>query len=381
MRILVTGAKGFIGRNLCSELNNIKYGRVKTYDIDNKDMEIYEYDLDSPSELLDQYCQKTDFIFHLAGVNRPVDSSEYMTGNYGFTSVLLDTLKKHNNKCPIMLSSSIQAELANDYGKSKKAGEELLIAYSKETDANVLIYRFPNIFGKWCKPNYNSVVATFCYNIANDLPIQINDRNTVINLNYIDDVVAELIAALQGNANKEGDFCRVSILYSKSVGEIADLIYSFKAMQENGVIPDMADLFVKKLHATYTSYMPLDKLKYPLFMNVDSRGSFSEFIRSTGMGQISVNITKPNIIKGNHWHHTKIEKFLVVSGKGIIRFKRYNSDEIVEYTVSGDKLEVLDIPAGCSHNIENIGDTDLVTIMWANEIFDSEHPETYHLEI
>lgn len=369
MKILVTGAKGFIGKNLIAELKNRKY------------MDIFEYDMDTDQALLDQYCKETDFVFHLAGVNRPKDQSEFMEGNFGFTSTLLATLSGYKNNCPLMISSSIQAQLDNPYGKSKKAGEDLLYRYSKETGAEVLVYRFPNVFGKWCRPNYNSAVATFCHNIANDLPITVNDPTVVMNLVYIDDVVEELINALEGKENKVGDFCEVPVVHTITLGEIVHLIYSFKKSREERTIPDMSDAFTKKLYSTYLSYLPEDKFSYELKMNVDNRGSFTEFIRTSERGQVSVNISKPGITKGNHWHHTKNEKFLVVSGKGVVRFRKIGCDKIIEYFVSGEKMEVVDIPTGYTHNIENLGDTDMVTIMWANESFDPERPDTYFLEV
>jgi UDP-2-acetamido-2,6-beta-L-arabino-hexul-4-ose reductase len=369
MKILVTGAKGFIGKNLITELKNRKY------------TDIFEFDLDTDPILLNKFCKESDFVFHLAGVNRPKDQSEFMEGNFGFTSILLDLLRKYKNICPIMLSSSIQAELDNPYGNSKKSGEKLLINYGKETGAKALIYRFPNVFGKWCRPNYNSVVATFCHNIANDLPITVNDPSVVMNLVYIDDVVNELINALEGKENRKVEFCEVSVVHSITLGEIADLIYSFKKSRGERSIPDMSDELTKKLYSTYLSYLPKEKFSYELMMNIDSRGSFTEFIKTHDRGQISVNISKPGITKGNHWHHSKNEKFLVVSGKGVIRFRKIDSDEIIKYFVSGDKMEVVDIPTGYTHSIENIGDTDMVTIMWATEIFEPEKPDTYYLEV
>ena len=304
-----------------------------------------------------------------------------MEGNFGFTSALLNALKKYKNNCPVMISSSIQAELDNPYGKSKKAGEELLFEYSKETGAKVLIYRFPNVFGKWCRPNYNSAVATFCHNIAHDLPIAVNDPSVVMKLVYINDVVNELISALECKENRCGDYCEVPIVHTITLGEIVELIYSFKKSREERSVPDMSNAFTKKLYSTYLSYLPEDQFSYELKMNVDNRGSFTEFIKTPDRGQVSVNISKPGITKGNHWHHTKNEKFLVVSGKGVIRFRKIDSDEVLEYCVSGDKMEVVDIPTGYTHNIENLGDTDMVTIMWANEPFDPEKPDTYYLEV
>lgn len=369
MKILITGAKGFIGKNLIAELKNRKYSVI------------YEYDMDIDLSSLDEYCKDTNFVFHLAGVNRPQEQSEFMEGNFGFTSTLLDTLKKHGNACPVMISSSIQAELNNPYGKSKKAGEDLMFDYSKETGAKVLVYRFPNVFGKWCRPNYNSAVATFCHNVAHGSPITVNDPSVVMNLVYIDDVVEELINALEGNENRSGDFCEVPVVHTLTLGEIVDLIYSFKKSREERSIPNMADEFTKKLYSTYLSYLPEDKFSYELKMNIDNRGSFTEFIKTPDRGQVSVNISKPGITKGNHWHHTKNEKFLVVSGKGVIRFRKIDFDEVIEYFVSGEKMEVIDIPTGYTHNISNLGDTDMVTIMWANEPFDPEKPDTYYLEV
>lgn len=369
MKILVTGAKGFVGKNLTAELKNQKYA------------DILEYDIDTDPSLLDTYCKEADFVFHLAGINRPKEHSEFMEGNFGFTLTLLDSMKKHSNTCPIMISSSTQAAFDNPYGKSKKAGEDLMFAYGKESGAKIMVYRFPNVFGKWCRPNYNSAVATFCNNIANDLSIQVNDRSVVMNLVYIDDVVEELLDALNGKENAVGDFCEVSVVYSITLGEIADLIYSFKNSRAECSIPDMSDEFTKKLYSTYLSYLPQDQFSYPLKMNVDNRGSFTEFIKTPDRGQVSVNISKPGITKGNHWHHTKNEKFLVVIGVGVIRFRKVGSNEIKEYHISGDKLEVVDIPPGYTHNIENLGKTDMVTIMWTNEAFNPENPDTYFLEV
>jgi len=369
MKILVTGAKGFIATNLIIELKNKGY------------TDIFEFDIDTDPSILSTYCKEADFVFHLAGVNRPKEQSEFMKGNFDFTSILLNTLKKHSNTCPVMISSSIQAALDNPYGKSKKAGEDLLFAYGKETGAKVLVYRFPNVFGKWCRPNYNSAVATFCHNIAHDLPITVNDRSVVMNLVYIDDVVEELINALNGKENSVGDYCTVPVVHTITLSEIVDLIYSFKKSREERTIPDMSDEFTKKLYSTYLSYLPKDQFSYPLKMNIDNRGSFTEFIKTPDRGQVSVNISKPGITKGNHWHHSKNEKFLVVSGKGVIRFRKVGSDEVIEYYVSGEKLEVVDIPTGYTHSIENMGDTDMVTIMWANEYFNPEKPDTYYLGV
>lgn len=369
MNILVTGALGFVGKNLISELKNHKYS------------DIFEFDIDTDPSLLDVYSSEADFVFHLAGVNRPKEQAEFMEGNFGFTSQLLDTLKKHQNNCPVMLSSSIQAALDNPYGQSKKAGEELLFSYGSQTGAKVLVYRFPNVFGKWCRPNYNSAVATFCSNIANGLPITINDRSTMLSLVYIDDVVEELLRALGGEETRAGAYCAVPVVHSITLGEIVDLLYSFKNSRTDLSIADMSDPFTKKLYSTYLSYLPADQFSYSLKMNSDNRGSFTEFIRTPERGQVSVNISKPGITKGNHWHHTKNEKFLVVSGRGMIRFRHVNSTEIVEYAVSGEKLEVVDIPVGYTHTIQNLGETDMVTIMWANEPFDPLKPDTYYLEV
>lgn len=369
MKILITGSKGFVGKNLIAELKNRGYNSI------------YEFDKDTDKSLLDEFTKDCEFVFHLAGVNRPQNEEEFMQGNFGFTSELLNLLKKHNNKAPILITSSIQAKLDNPYGKSKKAGEDLVFSFGKENGNKTLVYRLPNLFGKWCRPNYNSVIATFCYNIANDLPIKVNDPNVVLTLAYIDDVVEEFINALEDRENRVGEFCGVTKTYTASLGQIAELIYSFKKSREERTIPNMSDEFTKKLYSTYLSYLPKDKFSYELKMNVDNRGSFTEFIKTLDRGQISVNISKPGITKGNHWHHTKNEKFLVVSGKGVIRFRRIDSDEVIEYYVSGDKLEVVDIPPGYTHNIENLGDTDMVTIMWANEPFDKEKPDTYYLEV
>lgn len=381
MKILVTGARGFVGKNLVAELENIKYGKDKTYPL-TQDIEIYEYDIDTDKSMLSEFCKDCDFVFNLAGVNRPETESEFMSGNFGFASELLDELKKNNNTCPVMLSSSTQAALDNPYGKSKKAGEDLFFDYSKKTGAKVLVYRFPNVFGKWCRPNYNSAVATFCNNIANNLPIQVNDRSHKMTLVYIDDVVNELINALCGLETKDGDYCKVPVEYNTTLGEIVDLIYSFKQSREDKSVPDMTEgSFSKKLYSTYLSYLPTDKFSYPLKMNIDNRGSFTEILRTADRGQVSVNISKPGITKGQHWHHTKNEKFLVVSGKGVIRFRKIGEEKVYEYFVSGDKLEVVDIPTGYTHNIENLGDTDMVTVMWCNECFNPDKPDTFFEEV
>lgn len=370
MKILVTGAKGFIGKNLIAELHNRNY------------QDILEYDLDTKEELLDAYCRNAEFVFHLAGVNRPKIQSEFMQGNLGFTSAVLDAMKSNGNTCPIMFASSIQAALNNPYGVSKKAGEDLLFNYAKETGAKVLVYRFQNVFGKWSRPDYNSVVATFCNNIANGLPIQINDPDVLMNMIYIDDVVFELIKSLEGKGNiREDGYCYVKPVYTARVGEIAKIIQTFLTMREELSIPDMSNNFVKKLYSTYLSFLPFDKLCYPLKMNIDKRGSFTEIIRTSDCGQISVNISKPGIIKGNHWHNTKNEKFIVVSGNALINLRKIGSEEIITYHVSGDKLEVVDIPPGFTHNITNEGDKDLVTVIWSNEVFNPALPDTYDLEV
>lgn len=369
MKILVTGAKGFIGKNLIAELNNRKY-----YDI-------YTYDIDTDVSLLEQYTGDCDFVFHLAGINRPQNDADFMNGNYGFTTCLIDGLKKNKNKAPILITSSIQAELENLYGKSKRAGEEALFTYAKENDSKVLVYRLPNVFGKWCRPNYNSAVATFCYNIAHDFEIKVSDPNVIMKLVYIDDVINEFINALEGKANHIDEYCSVPVNYTVKLGKIADLLYSFHESRMQLAIPDQNDEFTKKLYSTYLSYLPEDKFSYPLKMNNDDRGSFTEFIKTSDRGQTSINISKPGITKGNHWHHTKNEKFLVVSGKGLIQFRRIDSEEIISYHVSGDKLEVVDIPPGYTHNIINEGNTDLVTVMWVNEMFDPNKPDTYFLKV
>lgn len=380
MNILVTGAKGFVGKNLCATLQNIAAGKDKSFGI-SADLTVFEYDVDTAPEKLDAWCRDCDFVFHLAGVNRPKDASEYMEGNFGFTGTLLKKLEAHKNACPIMMSSSTQAALDNPYGESKKAGEELLRQYGERTGAKTLIYRFPNLFGKWCRPNYNSVVATFCNNIAHGLQIRIDNPETVLHLAYIDDVVAELIAALQGQEHREGAFCSVQTTHEIKLGALASLLASFHASRAERSVPDMGDALTRKLYATYLSYLPTDAFSYPLERHTDARGSFTEILRTADRGQFSVNVSKPGITKGNHWHHTKNEKFLVVSGTGVIRFRRIDDDEVSEYFVSGEKPEVVDIPTGYTHNIENLGDTDLVTFMWASECFNPDKPDTYFLEV
>ena len=378
MNILVTGAKGFVGKNLVSQLHNIQFGKAKNYPISGEEIKVFEYDVDSDPSELDVYCKQADFVFNLAGVNRPKDPAEFMKGNFGFASTLLDTLRKYNNTCPVMISSSIQAELDNPYGESKRAGENLLFDYAKETGAKVLVYRLPNLFGKWCRPNYNSAVATFCNNIAHDLPIQVNDPSVTMHLVYIDDVVDELIAALSGQEHREGNFCVVPTVHTITLGGIVDLLYSFKEMPRNLEVPNLGDAFTKKLYSTYLSYLPEGKFSYPLGMHVDARGSFTEIIRTADRGQFSVNISKPGVTKGQHWHHTKNEKFVVVSGHGLIQLRKIGTEEVVNFEVSGDKIEVIEMIPGYTHNIINLSDTeDLVTFMWANEAFDPNRPDTY----
>lgn len=389
MKVLITGAAGFVGKNLVAQLNNIKSGKAKHSSLGSS-LVLYEYDRDTDPSMLEEACKEVDFVFHLAGVNRPKNESEFMEGNFGFTSTLLETLKKYNNNCPIMLSSSTQAELDNPYGKSKIAGEEVVRSHFKESDkSKALIYRFPNVFGKWCLPNYNSAVATFCHNVANDLPITINDPSVDMTLVYIDDVVDELVNSLAGSPNRDGELCYVPIKHNVKLGEIVDLIYGFKAQRENLNVPNVTDNgFEKKLYSTYLSYLPTDKFSYPLKMNVDNRGSFTEIIRTPDRGQFSVNVSKPNITKGQHWHHTKNEKFVVVSGKGLIQLRKVGVDEngglhpIQSYYVSGDKIEVVEMIPGYTHNIINLSDTeDMVTFMWANESFNPEKPDTFFEEV
>lgn len=369
MKVLVTGAKGFIGKNLIAELKHRDF------------LEVLECDIETTPEQLEEYTKKCEFVYHLAGVNRPQNEEEFMEGNFGFTSKLLELLEANNNKCPIMISSSIQAALDNPYGKSKKAGEDLIFEYGRKNNVKVLVYRFQNVFGKWCRPNYNSAVATFCHNIARNLPITVNDSSVIMNLIYIDDVIKELVNALEAKENRKDDYCYVEPVYTIKLGEIVELLKSFKASRENLQLPNVNEEFSKKLYSTYLSYLPENGFSYPLTTNIDNRGSFTEMFKTLERGQVSVNISKPGIIKGNHWHNTKNEKFIVVSGKAIIRFRKIDSDRVIEYYVSGEKLEVVDIPVGYTHNIENVGNTDLVTIMWANEVFNPEKPDTYFLEV
>ena len=395
MKILVTGAKGFVGKNLCCALYNLQAGKDRTRQNLHID-EIYEYDLDTPEEKLDEYCEKADFVFHLAGVNRPKDNAEFMQGNFGFSSVLLDTLKRHKNTCPVMLSSSVQATLIgrygqSDYGKSKLAGEELFFSYAQETGTQVFAYRFPNLFGKWCRPNYNSAVATFCSNMANDLPITVNDRNTELELVYIDDLVTEMLDALEGRVHRcdydglnpvpaeSGKYCYVPVSHKETLGHIADLLERFKNQPKTLMMPEIPQgSFEKKLYSTYLSYLPKEKVSFPLKMNTDARGSFTELIRTEKCGQVSVNISKPGITKGEHWHNTKWEFFIVVSGHGLIRERKIGTDEILDFEVSGEKIEAVHMLPGYTHNIINLSDTEpLITVMWANEAFDADHPDTF----
>lgn len=369
MSIVITGANGFIGKNLVTDLEA------------KGQHDIIRITRETSKEQLVQALKKATFVFHLAGINRPQNEEEFMEGNRDFTTAVVSILKEYNSSCPILITSSIQAEQDNAYGQSKRAGEEIIRTYAKETGAQVFIYRLPNVFGKWCKPNYNSAIATFCYNVSRDISITVNDRSVMLNLVYIDDVIMEFEAAMKGMANQVNDFCEISQVYMKKLGEVVDLIYSFKNSREERSIPKMTDPFIKALYSTYLSYLPVDNFSYPLKMNIDHRGSFTEFLRTSDRGQVSINISKPGIAKGNHWHHTKNEKFLVVSGRGVIRFRKIETSEVIEYFVRGEKLEVIDIPVGYTHNIENLGDTDMVTVMWVNELFDPEHPDTMFLEV
>ncbi len=395
MNILITGAAGFVGKNLTAALECIRDGKDRTR-LGLSIGELYLYDIDSPAELLEEAAQKADFVFNLAGVNRPQNQEEFMQGNFGFASTLLDTLKKYRNTCPVMLSSSIQATLVGryaegEYGKSKKAGEELFFDYAAQTGAKVLVYRFPNLFGKWCRPNYNSAVATFCNNIANDLPITVNDPAITLELLYIDDLVDEMLDALEGKEHhcefegvdtvlcENGRYCAAPVSHKVTLGEIVELLHSFKAQPETLLMPQIPHgSFAKKLYSTYLSYLPKDKAIFDLKMNVDPRGSFTELLKTTSCGQISVNISKPGITKGQHWHHTKWEFFIVVSGKGLIQMRKIGSDEVLNYYVSGEKIQAVHMLPGYTHNIINLSDTeDLVTVMWANELFDPQKPDTF----
>ena len=394
MKILVTGSNGFFGRNLVENLKNIRDGKDRTRP-ELKINEIYEYDINNTEADLDQFCSDCDFVFNLAGVNRPKEQTEFMQGNFGFASTLLNTLKKHHNTCPVMLSSSIQATLIgrydSEYGRSKRSGEDLFFNYAEETGLKVFVYRFPNMFGKWCRPNYNSAVATFCNNIANDLPIQINDRSTEMELVYIDDLVDEMICALEDKLhrcdydglalipNKDGRFCYVPVTHKATLGEIADLLYKFHDQPKTLLIPEIPKgSFEKKLYSTYLSYLPKEKIRFSLKMNTDARGSFTELLKTENCGQFSVNISKPGITKGQHWHNTKWEFFIVVSGHGMIQERKIGTDEVLEFEVSGDKIEAVHMLPGCTHNIINLSDTEnLVTLMWANEQFNPEKPDTF----
>ena len=394
MKILITGAAGFVGRNLAENLKNIKDGKNRTRPSLNIE-ELYLYDIDSPIELLEEACEKADFVFNLAGVNRPQNNEEFMRGNFGFASTLLETLKKYNNTCPVMLSSSIQATLIgrydSDYGRSKKAGEDLFFEYGKEKGAKVLIYRFPNLFGKWCRPNYNSAVATFCNNIANDLAITVNDPAVQLELLYIDDLVEEMLDALEGKEHRaefdgintllteNGAFCAAPVTHKVTLGEIVELLDSFKKQSETLVMPEIPEnSFAKKLYSTYLSYLPRDKAIFPLKMNTDPRGSFTELLKTEKCGQFSVNISKPGITKGQHWHNTKWEFFIVVAGKALIQQRKIGTDEVLNFEVSGEKIEAVHMLPGYTHNIINLSETDdLVTLMWANEQFDPNHPDTF----
>ena len=396
MKILVTGAKGFVGKNLCAQLNNIKNGKARNYNVVID--AVYEYDLDNTLEELDAWCSEADFVFNLAGVNRPQNQEEFMQGNFGFASILLDTLKKHENKCPVMLSSSQQASLTgrfgnSEYGRSKKAGEDLFLEYGEETGAKMLIYRFPNLFGKWCRPNYNSAVATFCNAFANDLPYTVNDPSVELELLYIDDLVDEMIACLKGEEHHcefngldvlpqvDGKYCFVPTTHKATLGEIVELLKSFAEQPKTLMVPEIpANSFAKKLYSTYLSYLPKEKVAFPLKMNVDDRGSFTELVHTLNAGQVSINISKPGITKGQHWHNTKFEQFIVVKGHGLIQQRNLNDPEgkVLEWEVNGDKIEAVHMLPGYTHNIINLSDTeDLVTVMYCNEIFNPNKPDTF----
>jgi len=395
MRILVTGAKGFVGKNLCATLYNIRDGKDRTRQ-DLKIDEVFEFDIDTATALLDEYCQKADFVFNLAGVNRPKETSEFMEGNFGFASTLLDTLKKYKNNCPVMLSSSQQASLTgrfgnSEYGRSKKAGEDLFLQYGIENDVEVHVYRFPNLFGKWCRPNYNSAVATFCNNIANDLPIQVNDPAVELELLYIDDLVAEMLDALEGKEHRcefegldvvpkaDGRYCFAPITHKVTLGRIVELLHEFAEQPKTLMIPEIPfNSFEKKLYSTYLSYLPKEKVAFPLKMNVDDRGSFTELVHTLNCGQVSINISKPGITKGQHWHNTKWEFFIVVAGHGLIQERKIGTDEVIEFEVNGDNIQCIHMLPGYTHNIINLSETEnLVTVMYCNEIFDPNHPDTY----
>jgi len=383
VRILVTGAKGFVGKNLCANLRNIREGKDRRFS-ELSIEEVFEYDIDTNPALLDEYCEKADFVFNLAGVNRPKETYEFMEGNFGFASILLDTLKKYKNTCPVMLSSSQQASLSgrfgdSEYGRSKKAGEELFFQYGQESGAKVLVYRFPNVFGKWCRPNYNSAVATFCNAVANDLPYTVNDPNVELELLYIDDLVDEMIEALQGREHRYEQFCYCPITHKATLGEIIELLKQFAEQPNSLMIPEMPEnSFVKKLYSTYLSYLPKEKIAFPLNMNVDERGSFTELLHTLKNGQVSINISKPGITKGQHWHNTKWEFFIVVAGHGLIQERKIGSDEVIEFEVSGENIQCIHMLPGYTHNIVNLSETEnLVTVMYCNEIFNPDKPDTY----
>jgi len=395
MRILVTGAKGFVGKNLCAQLNNIKEGKAKCYGNLTVE-EVFEYDIDSIPEDLERYCKEADFVFNLAGVNRPQNNEDFMKGNFGFASILLNTLRKYGKKAPVMLSSSAQASLTgrfgnSEYGRSKKAGEDLFLQYGQENGVKVLVYRFPNLYGKWCRPNYNSAVATFCNNIANNLPITVNDRAVELELLYIDDLVEEMILALKGQEHHcefeglevlpsaEGHYCYCPITHKTTLGEIVDLLHQFGEMPKTLMIPEIpADSFAKRLYSTFLSYLPKEKAIFDFKMNVDQRGSFTELVHTLKCGQVSINISKPGITKGQHWHHTKWEQFIVVSGHGLIQLRKEGTDEVLNYEVSGDKIQSVIMLPGYTHNIINLSETeDLVTVMYCNEIFNPNRPDTF----
>jgi len=369
MKILVTGSNGFVGKNLIAELKNKGY------------IDIYEFDQDTKKSLLDEYVRKCEFVFHLAGVNRPKDEKEFMEGNFGFTYELLELLKKHNNKAPILITSSIQAERDNPYGISKKAAEDLLFAYGKETGVKVLVYRLANLFGKWSRPNYNSVVATFCHNIARDLDIQVNAPNEDLTLCYIGDVLVEFVAALESNEKRAGKFCIVPVTYKITLGDLVDKLYSFRKNRETLIMPSLESNFDRALYGTFSSYLAEDNFSYKLKKNVDDRGWLAEFIKSESTGQIFVSKTKPGMTRGKHWHHTKVEKFLVIKGEAVIKFRKIDSDKVIEYKVNGETPEVVDIPTGYTHSFVNIGKEDVITLFWASEIINLDKPDTYYLEV
>lgn len=387
MKILITGIAGFMGRNLAAELENIRDGKAKREGL-GAEIALLGVDLDTDPALLDRYCAESDFVFHLAGVNRPADPSEFVTGNVGLTARLLELLEKHENPCPVMLASSAQAALDNAYGRSKRGGEELLMAHARRSGSKALIYRFPNVFGKWSRPDYNSAVATFCHRIARGLPITVNDPDAVLTLVYIDDVVNELVEALAGREHREGAYCAVPVTYQRSLGQITELLRAFEDGRENLFVPVLSDGFTRKLYATWLSFLPEDRWAFPLKMNTDARGSFTEMLRTPERGQVSVNITRPGVTKGNHWHHSKSEKFIVVSGFGVIRFRKADAapqggaHPLIEVPVNGESLQAVEIPPGYTHHIENLSDSeDLITVMWASEAFDPEHPDTFYLKV